>query len=176
MQNKYATWPNLITTIRLILIPFFLIALLNNQKMISVALFLIMWISDKIDGFVARRFNQVTRIGSIYDPIVDNLLMILALITFVMMGKINLFYFTLLIAPGAFMFVYKGIKIMTVAAKERKIKRKENVYEKIRGVTIFLIIFIGLIKQTIVLETIIIAIINYAVFILEIPLLKKYPK
>jgi cardiolipin synthase len=71
-------WPTALTTTRLLLVPVFLCLLLQpanaNHRRLALAVFLIMAITDKLDGTLARRLNMVTTLGTLLDPIADKLL------------------------------------------------------------------------------------------------------
>lgn len=71
--------PNILTTVRLFIIPFFAYFLLNSKNiLISVLLFVLSGITDIADGWIARHFNMITDVGSVYDPLVDKLMQITA--------------------------------------------------------------------------------------------------
>lgn len=74
MSSKIITIPNLLTFLRMILIPVFAILLYYGYGALSLLVFFIAGLSDAIDGFVARRFNQQSDLGTILDPIADKLL------------------------------------------------------------------------------------------------------
>ena len=86
------TAANIITISRIALIPCFVVAVVyyvegfkegtsaDWQYLLAVGLFAITAISDGVDGYVARRFNQKTRLGSILDPLADKALLITALL------------------------------------------------------------------------------------------------
>ena len=67
---------NLLTILRIFLIPFFIISLGYNKPLIALIIFSIAGITDAIDGFIARKFNQETVLGKILDPIADKTLLI----------------------------------------------------------------------------------------------------
>jgi cardiolipin synthase len=79
-SNNVVTIPNLLTFLRMALIPVFAILLYYGQSGWALIVFFIAGISDGVDGFVARRFNQESEIGTILDPIADKLLMTTAFI------------------------------------------------------------------------------------------------
>lgn len=72
------TVPNILTTVRLAAIPFMAWFIYYSEKsnstkmrMIAFSFFITIWITDLVDGFIARRFDQVSEFGKIYDPFVD---------------------------------------------------------------------------------------------------------
>lgn len=79
---------NQITIVRILLIVPFILSMLHINdpskaflfRYMAFAIFLIMSISDAIDGYIARHFNQTTRLGSFLDPLADKLLMTCACI------------------------------------------------------------------------------------------------
>ena len=81
------TTANKITIARILLVPVFVVELLNYtgsgreiHRWIALAVFLIAAIGDGVDGFVARRFNQKTEMGALLDPLADKLLLVLGLV------------------------------------------------------------------------------------------------
>ncbi|MGD8927076.1 MAG: CDP-alcohol phosphatidyltransferase family protein [Thioalkalispiraceae bacterium] len=67
--------PNLISIIRILLVIPTVYLLWNKQYSYALLLFFIAGVSDGLDGFLARRFNWTTRLGSFLDPMGDKLLM-----------------------------------------------------------------------------------------------------
>lgn len=86
MSSNILTIPNLLTFLRMALIPVFAILLVYERFGWALVVFFIAGISDGIDGFVARRFNQQTELGTILDPIADKLLMTTAFIILALPG------------------------------------------------------------------------------------------
>lgn len=80
MASNILTIPNLLTCLRMALIPVFASLLFYGYNGWALFVFLVAGISDGIDGFVARRFNQESELGTIIDPIADKLLMTVAFI------------------------------------------------------------------------------------------------
>lgn len=79
--------PNKITVFRIILIPIFVVVFLlqvfPHSDEIALLIFAIASASDFLDGYLARKHNQVTDFGKLMDPIADKLLVSIALICFV---------------------------------------------------------------------------------------------
>ncbi|MBU0480127.1 MAG: CDP-alcohol phosphatidyltransferase family protein [Proteobacteria bacterium] len=72
--------PNLITLIRIILVPVMVIFLLAGKHGHALVVFVIAVISDGVDGFIARAFKQKTSLGAFLDPLADKLLLTTAYI------------------------------------------------------------------------------------------------
>ena len=77
------TIPNLITAFRIILVPVFVIYLINDRLNAALVVFVVCMVSDGIDGMVARLFNQKSRLGAYLDPLADKTLLVTA---FVLLG------------------------------------------------------------------------------------------
>lgn len=82
------TIPNLISVIRIILIPFFAYYFLQGEYVVAVVLLAISGLTDCIDGKIARKFNQISNLGKLLDPLADKLTQItLAVILFLTFNK-----------------------------------------------------------------------------------------
>lgn len=78
--------PNALTLFRIFLVPFLVVVLLtkfSGREYAGLAIFLVAAATDFFDGFIARRRNQITRLGQLLDPIADKLLMSAAFISLV---------------------------------------------------------------------------------------------
>lgn len=67
------TVPNLLTVIRIALIPFFAVLYLKGETVPALILLAVSGLTDLFDGKIARRFNQVSALGKILDPVADKL-------------------------------------------------------------------------------------------------------
>ncbi len=84
MASNIITIPNLLTFLRMALIPVFASLLYYGYTGWGLIVFMAAGISDGVDGFVARRFNQESELGTILDPIADKLLMTTAFLILTM--------------------------------------------------------------------------------------------
>lgn len=88
------TWTpaNVITVVRILLVPLVVAALVvdvdGGWRIVAFALFAVAAISDRLDGYLARRFDQVTDWGKLADPIADKLLMGGAMVTLSVLGDL----------------------------------------------------------------------------------------
>ena len=80
------TIPNLISILRLLLVPGVVLAMLQARWDWAFAGFVVAGISDGVDGFIARQFNQRSRLGAYLDPMADKLLLVSV---FVVLGLVN---------------------------------------------------------------------------------------
>lgn len=86
--------PNIITTIRLAGIPFmayYIYASVHIDKkytIVAFILFVSIWLTDVLDGYIARKFNQITNFGKLYDPFVDKLFQFVTALMMTIVGKL----------------------------------------------------------------------------------------
>lgn len=83
--------PNLLTVGRMVLVPFFMVALLINTpgtRLAATVIFVIASMTDWLDGYLARKNNQITNFGKIMDPLADKVLTAAAMICMVQLGDI----------------------------------------------------------------------------------------
>ena len=73
--NQFRAAPNLLTLLRLFIIPFIIIEIMDGNYGAAFALFILAGISDALDGLVARWLSQRTTLGQYMDPIADKLLL-----------------------------------------------------------------------------------------------------
>ena len=84
--------PNKLTILRVILIPFFLVALMVScipgGKWIALCIFCVAAITDTLDGQIARKYNLITNFGKFMDPLADKLLVCSAMIALIELDRI----------------------------------------------------------------------------------------
>lgn len=79
-EDRLLTAPNLITLVRLLCIPLYLWLLFGSEQYLAAAgLLALLGGTDWVDGYVARRFGQVSNFGKMFDPSVDRLLLIVGI-------------------------------------------------------------------------------------------------
>ena len=81
--------PNLLTLFRILLVPFLVVVLLtkfDGKEFVGLSLFLVAAATDVLDGYLARRRRQITRLGKLLDPAADKILMSAAYISLVEMN------------------------------------------------------------------------------------------
>ncbi len=83
--------PNLLTFLRVAMIPLFVLAFLseNISSWFALAIFVIAAITDALDGYIARKQNIVTDLGKLMDPLADKLMVMSAFICFTAAGVLH---------------------------------------------------------------------------------------
>lgn len=109
--------PNLITIFRIILVPVYWIVFLNienDRTLICSIIYLIAGVSDFLDGYIARKYDKVTKLGMVLDPLADKLITLSVLASFVISGIIPawILYFmagkeVLMVFAGSIMYLSK---------------------------------------------------------------------
>jgi len=88
-----ATLPNLITMVRLLVLPVFVVMLLANEQRAGAALLLgVLGMTDWVDGWVARTFNQTSQFGMVFDPFVDRTLFVVGTGAVLLDGGVPLWF------------------------------------------------------------------------------------
>lgn len=93
--------PNLLTLTRILLIPVFVVLFATpdpQRSIIAAIVFVVAAVTDLLDGYLARRSGQVTKLGKLLDPIADKLLVLSALILLVNVDRVSALVAILIIA------------------------------------------------------------------------------
>ncbi|MGI6046070.1 MAG: CDP-alcohol phosphatidyltransferase family protein [Eggerthellaceae bacterium] len=101
--DKIFTIPNLISFIRLCLVPVFFYLLLQENNLAAAIVFAVSAGTDFIDGQVARRTHTVSRLGQLLDPAVDRILMIFGVIGLFMVGRLPLWIILVVLIRDLFL-------------------------------------------------------------------------
>jgi len=119
-MRKVFTIPNIISFIRILLIPVFAWAYLSERMILALILVAVSGVSDKLDGTIARRTNQVSDLGKMLDPVADKLTqMTLAVLMFVRFHASAdiwmqrfAWVFLLFIAKEVLMLIFAGVVLL----------------------------------------------------------------
>ncbi len=106
------TIPNIITLMRFVLVPAVVFALLTENVDWAFAGFLLAGISDGVDGFIARQFNQRTELGAYLDPIADKLLLVSVFVVLGYMGHLPLWLVIAVVSRDA--LIVGGVLLATI--------------------------------------------------------------
>lgn len=107
--------PNKLTTLRVILIPFFVFFLLwqggenRTFRIISLVIFIVASLTDLLDGKIARKYNLVTNFGKFMDPLADKLLVCSALICLIELNQLPAWMVIVIISRE---FIISGFRLV----------------------------------------------------------------
>ncbi|HEY2323022.1 MAG TPA: CDP-diacylglycerol--glycerol-3-phosphate 3-phosphatidyltransferase [Thermoanaerobaculia bacterium] len=116
VSSEIINLPNSLTLLRIFLVPFLVVVLLTKfygREYVGLAIFLLAAITDFLDGFFARRYNRMTRLGALLDPIADKLLMSAAFISLVELGLARAWMIVIIIGRE---FAVSGLR--SIAAQQ----------------------------------------------------------
>lgn len=92
---------NLLTMLRILLIPIFYLCFLSNldnKDFYATLIFLLASFTDFLDGYLARKYNLITNFGKIMDPLADKLLVMTALITLISVNRVDAWIVIIILA------------------------------------------------------------------------------
>ena len=107
--------PNKLTVMRVILIPFFVAALLydngssQTMRIVANVIFIVASLTDLFDGKIARKYNLVTNFGKFMDPLADKLLVCSALICLIQLGQLPAWVVIIIISRE---FIISGVRLI----------------------------------------------------------------
>ncbi|MER8466301.1 CDP-alcohol phosphatidyltransferase family protein [Mesorhizobium sp. M1396] len=114
------TVPNLITILRFVLVPAVVLAMLQARWDWAFAGFLVAGISDGVDGFIARRFNQQSTLGTYLDPMADKLLLVSVFVVMGFIGQLPLWLVVTMVSRDA--LIVCAVVLSTVMAHPVEMK------------------------------------------------------
>jgi CDP-diacylglycerol--glycerol-3-phosphate 3-phosphatidyltransferase len=107
--EKIYTVSNLISFIRIFLVIPFIILVPNldqgNNRLWILLLIAIGFISDLMDGYFARKLNEVTELGKIIDPLADKICIVAIIVILYLSGEISTFYFAIIVLRDLIIFL-----------------------------------------------------------------------
>ena len=114
--------PNILTILRIILVPIYLLVFfsnLENRFLIAGLIFILAGISDILDGRIARKYDLITKLGVMLDPIADKMMVFAVLISYTLAGIIPKWIIITLgvkeivmILGGGILYLYKGKQVV----------------------------------------------------------------
>ncbi len=133
--QKILTIPNILSISRLFFLPLVLFFLFRHESIPAVIIMLISWLTDGLDGFLARKMRQVSNVGKVLDHLVDKIWVAAILITLVNISNLPLHL--------AWAVIIRDLLILTgsaVVMKERGTFVSSDVVGKITGFVFALLI------------------------------------
>ena len=84
------TIPNVLTMIRIVLIPVFVVLFFKGYKIAALCVFCAASLTDMLDGYLARKLNQITDFGKLFDPLADKVMVLTAMVCQTFWGPLPL--------------------------------------------------------------------------------------
>ncbi len=104
--------PNKLTLLRVVLVPLFMVFMIYNwfpySRLVAALVFVLAFLTDWLDGYLARKNNQVTNFGKIMDPLADKLLTTAALVCLNATGDVSVWVTIIILARE---FIVSGVRI-----------------------------------------------------------------
>jgi cardiolipin synthase (CMP-forming) len=107
------TLANQLTVFRIVLIPVFVLLLVYDERVYALIVFIVTCISDSLDGYIARTWQQQTTLGAVLDPIADKLLMVTTFVTLAVLRALPLSLTILLVSRDVILSLIFGLVLFT---------------------------------------------------------------
>jgi len=114
------TIPNFITIVRFLLVPAIIYAMLSDAMAWALAGFLAAGISDAVDGFIARSFNQKSELGAYLDPMADKVMLVSVFVMLGYLGKLPLWLVILAVSRDA--LIVSAVMLASVMGNPLEVK------------------------------------------------------
>jgi cardiolipin synthase len=114
MKSRILTVPNQLTFLRLMFLPFFIIAIKYDRYGWALGTLVVAGFSDGLDGFLARKLNQRTPLGAYLDPIADKLLMSSSFFVLALKGKIGWWLAILVLGRDVLLLIACAVILLTI--------------------------------------------------------------
>ena len=125
--------PNILTIMRIVFIPFIIMAIVQKQYLLAVILYTLSSITDVLDGIIARKYNFITDFGKLMDPLADKLTQVGIMATLSICGIIPIWMVLALLLKELIMFV--GAAFLY---KKRDVVVSSKWYGKVTTVLLYL--------------------------------------
>lgn len=147
--KTYLTIPNQLTALRIILVPVFVMLLLQADpfyKVSGVIVFAIASLTDIYDGYHARKYGETTRLGAFLDPLADKLLITAAFLLYVWLGYLVLWMVVLVVIRDV---VITGLRIYAEIKDKPVVTSMEAKYKTlVQHLFVYTVMFLVLLKET----------------------------
>ncbi|WIB59724.1 CDP-alcohol phosphatidyltransferase family protein [Curtobacterium sp. MCLR17_007] len=108
-RPDWQTWPNLITLVRFLLIPVYVVLVVQGHPGWALLSLVVLGVSDWADGFIARKFDQGSKLGKALDPIADRLAIIAIVLSLVLVGLLPWIVVVVIVAVDALLAVLSSV-------------------------------------------------------------------
>lgn len=116
-KEKILNVPNTLTMMRMALIPVFWVLFMKEERYWALGVFVVASITDLLDGYISRKYNQVTNFGKLMDPLADKLMVISMMLVWALVGVVPWLPLCILVGKelvlllGGLVMLKKGIVV-----------------------------------------------------------------
>lgn len=147
-HETYLTIPNQLTALRILLVPVFVVLLLQVEpylKLLGVVVFVVASLTDIYDGYHARKYGVTTRLGAFLDPLADKLLITAAFFLYVGMGFLSLWMVILVVVRDV---IVTGLRIYAEYKNRPVVTSMEAKYKTlVQNIFVYVIMALILMKE-----------------------------
>lgn len=140
MRAHFFTLANQLTLLRLALIPFFVLAILEGNRALALGLFVAAGISDALDGLLARLLDQRTAFGAYFDPIADKLLLSSAFVILALEGLLPWTLAILVVGRDVLIVMIAGVIILATGYRPFPPSRLGKACTVVETATVFAVL------------------------------------
>lgn len=105
VSSRILTVPNILSFVRLALVPVFLVLVIEGEDVLALIVLVVSSVTDFLDGLLARRLNQVSRLGQLLDPAADRLFIFATLIGLAVRGIVPWWLVTIIVGRDVLLLV-----------------------------------------------------------------------
>lgn len=128
MKRQIFNVPNILTFIRLALVPIYWIAYFSWSVWWAFGIFALASLTDVLDGIIARKFDLITPLGKVLDPFADKIMQMSAMLSVVIDGRLHALFATIIIVKELYMIICSAFLY------KRKVVVYANIYGKLATV------------------------------------------
>jgi len=147
MKKQFWTIPNVISVVRIGFAPVVYMLLMNDQRLIAFIVYIIGALTDALDGFIAKRFNQMSDIGSVLDALSDRVYILIVVLALISLDNISWFIYF-----GMGIWILEEVILgLLLTLKNKRIYLRDIHRDSIRAAAVF--VFVTLAGMIIELPT-----------------------
>lgn len=140
------TVPNILTIIRILLTPVFVMAYISENFTLAWILFLIAGLTDALDGFLARIWNQRTQLGAMLDPLADKALLVTSFICLAVKGWLPAWVAVLVVSRDA--IIIGGLSVLNFWGVDVRSRIRPIWISKFNTVAQIFLVFFVMVSRT----------------------------
>ena len=118
-KKEILTIPNLLSLFRLLLIPVYMSIYLKENYYLAAAILVVSCLTDAVDGWIARRFNMISNLGKLLDPVADKATQFTLIICLALRYPILLYLVGLFVVKESFQLIWETAVLLELKWKKQ---------------------------------------------------------